>query len=312
MIEARQDQGIIYHDLKTTLNLRKLNYKIKLECKKLYLEFKDQIKQKIMLKYLPITKPTLSKLKGKDMVKTQIKSNPFDSKIKEQITELVLTPTVGKNVGKNFLSITKLLIALRNKEIPASYYPIKQIFIENDITNTIRKPKKNNSNNKSTEESNFFDLTKDYKEKKIIPVIGFDGTMIKLLINDVLKKFTIIFFINWNSNYILGFSIMPTETKKNIITALEKCKTKIDELNLKNVEFIVQRDRGTGGLSSEVSQFIEQEMNAKNSSSLSQFKGNQTNECLNRWFKKELIEFYGNAFESLEEFIVCMEEVYCL
>ncbi|WP_375317131.1 hypothetical protein [Spiroplasma endosymbiont of Virgichneumon dumeticola] len=171
-----------------------------------------------------------------------------------------------------------------------------------------RKPKKYNSDNKPTEESNFSYLTKEYKEEKIIPVIGFDGTMLKLLISNVLKKFTIIFFINWNSNYILGFSIIPTETKKNIMTVLEKCKAKIDELNLKDVEFIVQRDRGTGGLSSEVSEFIEQEMNAKNSSSLSQFKGNQTNEFLNRWFKKELIEFYGNSFETIEDFIVCMEE----
>lgn len=27
-----------------------------------------------------------------------------------------------------------------------------------------------------------------------------------------------------------------------------------------------------------------------------------------RWFKKELIEFYGNSFYSLENFITCMEE----
>ncbi|WP_375317130.1 hypothetical protein [Spiroplasma endosymbiont of Virgichneumon dumeticola] len=97
-----------------------------------------KIKQKTMLKYLSITKSTLSKLKGNDHgSKTPIKINPFSSRIKEEILKLALTSTVGKNVGKSFLSIPKLLIALRSKEIPASYYPIKQIFIENNITNTI-------------------------------------------------------------------------------------------------------------------------------------------------------------------------------
>ncbi|WP_375317256.1 hypothetical protein [Spiroplasma endosymbiont of Virgichneumon dumeticola] len=127
-----------------------------------------KIKQKIMLKYLPITKPTFSKLKGNDHgSKTPIKINPFELKIKEEILKLALTPTVGKNVGKSFLSILKLLIALRSKEIYVSYYPIKQIFIENNITNTIRKSKKYNSDNKPTEESNFPDLIKEYKEEKI-------------------------------------------------------------------------------------------------------------------------------------------------